>query len=358
MSTVVGIQDTDFTLNHAPTYPGRQFEGHRIEGLLFNVRAVQATFDDANPITRARWAYPDTGAWEAERNVYEFCAALPSWRDHGVLAFTINFQGGGAIYRPEVYDHYDNNAFTPAGELKPAYTDRLSRVLAAADAVGMVPIVGLFYGKHIQKMADEAALWRAAHNALEFLESTGYQNILVELANELTACWKIAGCELLSPQNAHTMLHALREAHPTFLYSASEILVPPGNLPSPELVEACDFVLVHGNYCDVQELETALQAVIAMPEFERNPKPLMINEDSIGVPNMDVSWRNRCSWGYYDQGYGSNWFEWEKYANFSAHEREPEYENLSGFQTPPVNWGINTNEKRAFFRRVKEVTGV
>jgi hypothetical protein len=37
------------------------------------------------------------------------------------------------------------------------------------------------------------------------------------------------------------------------------------------------------------------------------------------------------SWGYYDQ---------------------------SGFQSPPVNWGINTETKRQFFQIVKTITGV
>ena len=47
---------------------------------------VQATFDDRNPETVAHWAYPDTGKWDAERNTREFLAAMPEWRQHGLLA--------------------------------------------------------------------------------------------------------------------------------------------------------------------------------------------------------------------------------------------------------------------------------
>jgi len=92
--TVVGIQGDAFTLNGRPTYEGRYFQGHKIEGLLLNARMVQATFDDANPETRSRWAYPDTGAWDPERNIAEFVAALPEWRACGLLAVTLNMQGG------------------------------------------------------------------------------------------------------------------------------------------------------------------------------------------------------------------------------------------------------------------------
>jgi hypothetical protein len=97
--TEVTIQGQQFFLNGKPTYAGRSYQGMKIEGLLMNVRSVQAIFDDLNPETRSRWAYPDTGKWDPERNVKEFVAALPEWRRHGLLAFTVNLQGGS----PEGY---------------------------------------------------------------------------------------------------------------------------------------------------------------------------------------------------------------------------------------------------------------
>ncbi len=219
--TTIGIQGTDFTINRVPTYPGRSYDGHRIEGLLFNARAVQATFDDTNPTTRPCWAYPDTGEWDTARNCDEFCAALPDWREHGVLAFTINFQGGGPLYHTEVYEQFNNSAFTARGDLKPNYADRIEQVIRAADDLGMVPIVGLFYGKHLQKLDGVNALWNAADNALAFLRGLRCNNILIELANELNVCWDMAGYEAISPQGAHLTLHMLRERFPMFLYGAS-----------------------------------------------------------------------------------------------------------------------------------------
>ena len=47
--TKISISGEKFLLNGKPVYEGRTFEGKQIEGLLFNVRAVQATFDDTNP---------------------------------------------------------------------------------------------------------------------------------------------------------------------------------------------------------------------------------------------------------------------------------------------------------------------
>src|SRR4051794_35069667 len=92
--TTVSIAGEDFHMNGKPTYAGRVWKGHRIEGLLLNSRMVQGIFDDLNPETVGKWAYADTGKWDAERNTREFIAAMPEWRRNGLIAFTINLQGG------------------------------------------------------------------------------------------------------------------------------------------------------------------------------------------------------------------------------------------------------------------------
>ena len=61
-NTTVTIVGEDFYINSQPTYARCVWRGHRIEGLLLNSRMVQATFDDRNTNTIARWAYPDTDA--------------------------------------------------------------------------------------------------------------------------------------------------------------------------------------------------------------------------------------------------------------------------------------------------------
>ena len=88
--TEVSIQNDQFFINGKPTYAGRSYKGLKIEGLLMNMRVGQGTFDDLNPATRVKWSYPDTGKWDAERNMREFQAAMPEWRRHGLLAFTLN----------------------------------------------------------------------------------------------------------------------------------------------------------------------------------------------------------------------------------------------------------------------------
>src|SRR5262245_8641471 len=92
--TEVSIRGDAFFINGKPTHAGRSWNGQRVEGILFNTRMVQGIFDDLNPMTRTNWLYPDTKQWDPERNTREFLAAMPDWRRHGVIAFTINLQGG------------------------------------------------------------------------------------------------------------------------------------------------------------------------------------------------------------------------------------------------------------------------
>jgi hypothetical protein len=169
--TSISISGEDFHINGKPTYAGREWNGHRVEGLLMNSRMVQATYDDQNSETAPRWAYPDTGKWDAERNVSEFIAAMPEWKAHGLLAVTVNFQGGS----PEGYSKtqpWINSAFEVDGSLRPAFTARMKRVLDTADANGMAVILGYFYFGQDQRLKDETAVIRATDEATHWLAAS------------------------------------------------------------------------------------------------------------------------------------------------------------------------------------------
>src|SRR5262245_17793284 len=157
--TTIAIQEDRFLLNGQVTYRGRAYKGMKIEGLLMNSRVVQGIFDDLNPETRSKWAYPDTKKWDPERNTREFLAAMPEWRRHGLLSFTINLQGGS----PEGYSKvqpWENSAIDPEGGLRPDYMRRLEQILDKADELGMAPMVGFFYFGQDHRMKDEAAVKR------------------------------------------------------------------------------------------------------------------------------------------------------------------------------------------------------
>ena len=75
---------------------------------------------------------------------------------HGVNAFTLSLQGGMPGYEGAL-----NSAFEPDGSLRESYLARVARVIEACDRAGLVVILGCFYQRQDQVLADEAAV-RAA----------------------------------------------------------------------------------------------------------------------------------------------------------------------------------------------------
>jgi hypothetical protein len=352
--TEVQIAGRNFLVNGGPTYEGLTYRGRSIEGFLFNARMVQAIFDDQNPKTVLKWRYPDTGRWDADRNTEEFCAMLPEYRRYGLLAVTVGLQGGGSIYTPDIYDHYQNSAFEPDGSFRPAYFDRLKRVLRAADDAGMVVIVNYFYWRQAVRMQGNDTICQATSAVTEWLLETGYQNILVDVMNEVAVQWP--EFEVLSASGVHQLIEIVQQTtHRGRRLLAGASSVGGEHLPVGRWAEIEDFHMPHGNGCTPEHLRSKLKALKESEAYIRHPRPILINEDSPAIDNLEVAIDEGCSWGYYSQGYGSHyehcnvaWFE---------RERETEFGLLSGYQTLPVNWGINTVEKRAFFDRIAAVTG-
>lgn len=350
--TELAIDGCDFLIDGRPTYEGREYNGHRIEGLLFNSRMVQAIFDDENPDTRKLWAYPDTGRWDPDRNTDEFCDALPMYRCHNLLAVTVGLQGGGSIYSKDVYDTYLNSAFAPDGSLKPAYFDRLSRILAAADEQGMVVIVNYLYWRQATRFESEAAVVNATQAATDWLLASGHRNVFVDVVNESGVGQPP---EIMQPGRVHELIEVVQQT----IRDGRRLLVGCStgggeSLPVGRWREIEDIALPHGNGCSPEKLAAKLRTLRETPEHQARPRPICVNEDSIFVENLDAAIAEGASWGFYCQGFGS---DYQDRMNWKAHDREPTLETLSGYQTLPVNWGMNTAIKAAFFNRVAEISG-
>jgi hypothetical protein len=350
--TVVTIIGDAFHINGEPTYKGRAWKDKKIEGLLFNSRMVQGIFDDLNDETRAKWNYPDTGKWDAERNTREFVAAMPEWRSHGLLSFTISLQGGS----PQGYSQnqpWHNSAITPEGGLRPDYMARLEKILDRADELGMAPIVTVFYFGQDQRLKDEAAVKRAVERTIDWVHDRGYTNVLLEINNECNVRYDH---DILKPDRVHELIeHAKRHSinrldadsakagkpiprRPRHLYVSTSY--GGGTVVKENVVRSSDFLLMHGNgVSDPARIAEMVRQARAVNGYRA--MPILINEDDhfdFDKPtnNMTAAIGQYCSWGYFDPGQ-SNYRD--------------------GYQCPPVNWGINTERKRAFFQLVKEIGG-
>jgi hypothetical protein len=115
-----------------------------------------------------------------------------------------------------------------------------------------------------------------------------------------------------------------------------------GFIPLPNVIRTSDFILVHGN--GVSDPEKILNMVNKVREVDSyTPKPILFNEDDHF--NFDKEQNNfvsaikgYASWGYFD-----------------FRMKDESFEN--GYQSVPVDWGINSDRKKQFFRLLKEITG-
>src|SRR5690606_38559537 len=126
--TRVSIRDGFWAINDELTYSGTF-----VEGLLLNVRMVNATFEDRNEATRPK-------GFDADANTQRFHTELPRYVDAGVLAFTLNPQDGMPGYEGAL-----TAAFDPNGPLRASYLARVEKVIEACDRLGAVVILACFY---------------------------------------------------------------------------------------------------------------------------------------------------------------------------------------------------------------------
>ena len=111
-------------------------------------------------------------------------------------------------------------------------------------------------------------------------------------------------------------------------------------VPLENVARGADFLLVHGNGVkDPARIGEMVRQTRQVPGYR--PMPILFNEDDHfdfdqSRYNMLAAVSEYASWGYFDPG-------------------ENNYRD--GYQSPPVNWGINTERKRAFFQKLREVTG-
>lgn len=336
--TVVSIQGEDFHLNGQPTYAGRDWRGHRVEGLLMNSRMVQGVFDDQNPETVKNWAYPDTKIWDAERNTREFIAAMAEWRAHGLLAFTLNLQGGSP-YGYSKDQPWHNSAINDDGTLRDDYLARAAKIITKADELGMVVILGVFYFGQDQRLKDEQAVIAAVEAATRWVLAHRWQNVLLEVNNEANVKYDH---DILKPGRVHELIGRVKSIQVVGRRLLAGTSFGGGTVPTPKVIEHSDFLLIHGNGVKGPE---AMRKFIAKVKTARGDRriPIVVNEDDhfdFDQPdnNFTAAVSEHVSWGYFDfrmKGEGFN----------------------DGYQSVPVNWGISSVRKKGFFELLKRITG-
>lgn len=335
MATKIGIEGETFLLNGVPTHAGCRFRGRSIEGLLFVSRMANAIVDDRNPGTIGVWEYAD-GPWSAARNTREFIAALPAYKRCGLDAVAVNLQGGS----PQGYSWnqpWRLSGFAPDGAPYPDMLDRLGQVIRAADALGMVVNLGLFYGAAARSLTGEAAVVRAATEACDWLAAGGFGNVLLEIGNEIDI--PAFSHDIIKPPRCGELIALAKARAPGIAVSTS---FKGGVVPPDHLMAVCDYILLHGNRVDHPDGIRAQVAGTRASAAYRG-QPILFNEDDHfdfdqEDNNFVAAVQGGAGWGFFDYRRIREGF-------------------VEGYQSLPVDWGINSERKRGFFRLLAEMTG-
>ncbi len=266
----VSIVNGRWQINGSVTYPKS-----KAEGLLLNVRMVNAVFEDAKR--------PE---FDPEANTTEFLAKIDEYTAHGVRAFTLNLQGGMPGYEGAL-----NSAFSADGALRHEYMKRVSRVIRACDRLGAVVILGCFYQRQDQILRDESAVRAAVLNVVRWIETNDCRNVLLEIANEFGH----PGFDhpiLKTAAGQIELVRLAKKAAPALLVSTSGL--GNGRLPE-EVARASDFLLIHFNETPLTEIPNRIAAL------KRYGKPIVCNEDAklgkAGRRAVELSVENGASWG-------------------------------------------------------------
>ena len=268
--THISIVGNRWYLNGQVTYPGTQ-----AEGLLMNVRMVNAVFEDRN-----------RSDFDAEANTDQFITKIPDYTAHGIRAFTLCLQGGTPGYEGAV-----NSAFNPDGSLRENYLKRVLRVIDACDKHSVVVILGCYYQRQDQILKDEEAVRTGVIGVARWVTEIGRSNVVLEIANE----YGHAGFDhpiLKTPEGQTELIRLAKRTAPKVLVSTSG---GGGGILYDEVAQVSDFLLIHYNHTSLEAIPHRITAL------KKHSKPVVCNEDEkVGVEGAkaaESSVVNGASWG-------------------------------------------------------------
>lgn len=282
--TQVAIEGSRWLINGRPPHAGSP-----AEGLLMNVRMVNAVFEDTGPAATQYLPGFDPAA-----NTTRFIERIPEYVAHGVVGFTIGLQGGAPGYEGAV-----NSAFDSNGNLRSSYMDRVARVITAADEHRAVVILTMFYQRqhsHERALTGRAAALNAVANVARWIVARGYTNVVLEVSNE----YRHHGFEnwpdsewLRSGAGQVELIRHVKAAAPRLLVSTSGM--GDGTIPA-EIAEAADFIVIHFNNTPLPAIPGAIQ------QARRYAKPVVVNEDdkvgAAGAEAARLAVENGAAWGF------------------------------------------------------------
>jgi hypothetical protein len=168
----------------------------------------------------------------------------------------------------------------------------------------------------------------------------GYRNVLIEIANECDVT--SYDHEILKPARVPELIERVKTRKRAGRRLLVGVSYSGGKVPGDKVVRASDFLLLHGNGQNrPEQIVTLIRKTRDVPGYR--PMPVLINEDDHydfdqGENSMTAAVNEYVSWGFFDYRHRGEGLD-------------------EGFQSPPVNWGLSSERKKAFFAKIGEITG-
>jgi len=216
------------------------------------------------------------------------------------------------------------NPYAPDGSsLEEKTLIRLSKIIEAADRIGMVVIVSYFYGPMSRFLTSDNAVIHAVKTISHYLRDKGYTNVIIEVANEHNISAYALHPILREEKGMVTLMDIARVESGGMLVGCSGT----GDSFSSEIVKNSDVILIHCNDLTKTEFSCRIQQCKQVKPHT----PLVCNEDSAASSRLEVAFEQHVSWGYYN--------------------------NMTK-QEPPTDWSITQGEDEVFATRVASYLGI
>lgn len=268
--TTVSIQNIDWYLNDQITYKGAP-----AEGLLMNVRMVNATFEDRNRTD-----------FDPNANTDAFITHIPNYYDHGIRAFTLCLQGGMPDYEGAL-----NSAYNPDGSLRQDYLDRVARVIRASDESGIAIILGCYYQRQDQVLENADAIRQGVINTAQWISDQKFTNVMIEVANEY-AHRGFSHDIIRDPEGQVELIQLAKQTAPHLIVTTSGM---GSGRTAERIAEVADFIIIHFNNTDIKDVPERIEAL------KHIGKPIVCNEDTKinarGAEVASLCVQHQCSWG-------------------------------------------------------------
>lgn len=320
MKTSFSIDGRKIRINGSFTYSEYPDCPEAYRGLLMNARFIQGIFDDKQDPSR----FDRFGKqFDAEKNTDELIAALPEWYAKGLRAITVGFQGGGPCFTIN-NQTIENNPFSADGSsMDSEYLGRMKKIINAADEIGMLVIVSYFYGAQTRFLQDDLAVIEAVKTASNWIRDKKFTNVIIEIANEHNVEEYKIHPILFNERGIVQLIKIAQRESGGIPVGCSTT----GSYFSEDIGNASDIILIHGNNMSRQQFYNHIKAAKSIQPV----RPIVCNEDSQALAEMQVAIDQGISWGYYN--------------------------NMTK-QEPPVYWKILEGEDVFYTARLADSFGI